>query len=284
MNDVHEITQNEIGTDGSPIINDDGSRMPETFDITMINPDDSKFMEDIVEGEPAAEEPTRTAEQTETKPTAVDNNAYNQLLDQHNKLLQALENPKIKEAISKALNQTAAPQQNPEPTTDDINFEDMTEADVSEAHSFMKYIQKKLVPVVEQMVQKRLQEAEAKFTKVIDPILTDRQKTVVTNTIEKLKADYPEDAALYLDGKSEHSKALMEVGRQFPHLTLEQGFLMARGKMARHDAQRGAQDIAEKKRAMSISSSAKAQSLSEKQPHPKSVYEAFEMAMKQLKN
>lgn len=266
------------------------------FDVSLINKeedfssdgDDELKFEDVG-GEDSSDGNTEDTEQkyaeTEQPPKlSPEAQELQSLRTQYNQLLNALNDPKIKAAIQNAI----APAQNVEPpkqvAKEELSFDDLSEEAIADPKSFSKYLAQKVMAEVDRKVAKLLGEAEGKVAEVVKPILKDREQQVIDRTISDFKMKYKEEAELYLDGKSPHSQALQEVGREHPSLSLEQAFLMARGKMAKHDAHQLAQDIAKKKQAMTIGGSEKSQAMAGKTSYPKTPAEAANMVLSKLKS
>jgi len=261
------------------------SPMPETFDIEKINDGNEAQLYDddeVVEAPPDApteETPEQQLEQENAnKPDPINEwqQKYSTLEAQHKDITskvaqfeQLLARPEVMNAIQQALNIN---QQQPVGT---LGFEDI-ENYLESPKVFAEAMNQKITAATQRMITEHVSREMNKMVEMLKPVLDTHHQTQAKTVLNEFKEKYKE-SEVYLDGKSPQYQEIRRVAAANPSLSLEEAYLIARGKFATTDAQKMAQDIAKKKQAMTLNAASETSVASAKRM-PKTPREAALMA------
>lgn len=273
------------------------SPMPETFDIEKINDGNEAQLYDddeVVEAPPdapAEETPEQQLEQENAnKPEPVNEwqQKYTTLEAQHKDITskvaqfeQLLARPEVMNAIQQALNinqqqppSTSANNQTQQPAGT-LGFEDI-ENYLESPKVFAEAMNQKITAATQRMITEHVSREMNKMVEMLKPVLDTHHQTQAKTVLNEFKEKYKE-SEVYLDGKSPQYQEIRRVAAANPSLSLEEAYLIARGKFATTDAQKMAQDIAKKKQAMTLNAASETSVASAKRM-PKTPREAALMA------
>lgn len=273
------------------------SPMPETFDIEKINDGNEAQLYDddeVVEAPPdapAEETPEQQLEQENAnKPEPVNEwqQKYTTLEAQHKDITskvaqfeQLLARPEVMNAIQQALNINqqqptlmSANNQTQQPAGT-LGFEDI-ENYLESPKVFAEAMNQKITAATQRMITEHVSREMNKMVEMLKPVLDTHHQTQAKTVLNEFKEKYKE-SEVYLDGKSPQYQEIRRVAAANPSLSLEEAYLIARGKFAPTDAQKMAQDIAKKKQAMTLNAASETSVASAKRM-PKTARESAHMA------